>query len=497
MKMEMHSRAIDKVYKRRDRIDMPDFQREEVWPDAKKRTLIDSILRGWHLPKFYFRSLDDGNHECVDGQQRLAAIFQFFDDNLELDADATRRLKAKKYSELEPADSDAFDDFEIDIEWIEEATDSDLEELFRRLQLGEPLNTAEKINAIKGEMRDFCHLMADRPFFERTGVKDTRYAHFETVAKWAYVEARGIPAQLRQPQLESLLAENRTFSNASDTAKRVAGAVTFLESAFPEKCPSVRNRANLLSICMLASRVYAQGLASAPAAAEFQDFVAGFFDELRAEVEKGARATDKELLRYQQAITSGSTGGDSITARIDILTKRLGASSPTFSKLLGSYVGAADEATRNVAELAASARDLVYQVNRAYAAREGCDMFKMTNESPEALARIARPVRDVDQYGEFVDALYFLVYEGSGSCKRLGDPPPDFAMDVKFLRTAERHDPDHGGTGDVAARRKRAGETLERYAGKKTPEECGPEELVATQIRILQSMLGFLSLLHT
>jgi len=39
MQMERRGRAIDKVYKRRDRIEMPDFQREEVWPDTKKRLL--------------------------------------------------------------------------------------------------------------------------------------------------------------------------------------------------------------------------------------------------------------------------------------------------------------------------------------------------------------------------------------------------------------------------------------------------------------------------
>ena len=165
MKMERRGRAIDKVYKRRDRIEMPDFQREEVWPDAKKRLLIDSILRGWHLPKFYFRRIDEGSFDCVDGQQRLTAIWEFFDDALELDAETARRIGAAKYSDLPDDVSDAFDDFEIDIEEIEEATDQELEELFKRLQLGTPLNTAEKINAIQGELRDFCHEMAGKPFF--------------------------------------------------------------------------------------------------------------------------------------------------------------------------------------------------------------------------------------------------------------------------------------------------------------------------------------------
>ena len=33
MKMELRRRAVDKIYKRRDKIEMPDFQREEVWPE--------------------------------------------------------------------------------------------------------------------------------------------------------------------------------------------------------------------------------------------------------------------------------------------------------------------------------------------------------------------------------------------------------------------------------------------------------------------------------
>src|SRR3990172_11745783 len=97
MKMELRSRAIDKVYKRRDRIDMPDFQREEVWTDEQKRGLIDTILRGWHLPKFYFRKLDDNSFECVDGQQRLASILEFFDNNLRLGPTATRLYGGATY----------------------------------------------------------------------------------------------------------------------------------------------------------------------------------------------------------------------------------------------------------------------------------------------------------------------------------------------------------------------------------------------------------------
>lgn len=497
MKMENRGRAIDKIYKRRDRIDMPDFQREEVWPNTKKRLLIDSILKQWHLPKFYFRRLDDGTFECVDGQQRLIAIFEFFDDQLKLDEDTANRVGATKYSELDDEVSDAFDDFEIEIEEIEDASEEDLEELFKRLQLGTPLNTAEKINAILGDLRDFCHEMADKPFFaQKVGLRDTRYTHFETLAKWAFVEARGIQPQMRYPQLESLLRENKTFSKSSDTAKKISAALDFLNKAFPDKCSVVRNRANSLSICMLAARVCSQGLATDAAAKEFRQFTERFFSELSSEVEKGVKAVDRELLRYQQAITSGSTGGDSIKTRISILTKRLATVSPRFSTLLGAYSEVADEMTKNVGELATGARNLVYDINRKYSTTHGEDLFKMTTESSAAFPTIGTPCRDLKQYGAFVDALYFLVYEGSGACSRLPSPPPEFSMDVKFLRTAIRHDVDHGSPGAIKKKRQHAGEAFEKYSGKKTPEECGPEEFLSTQLRILQGLLSFLTELH-
>ena len=368
------------------------------------------------------------------------------------------------------------------------------EELFKRLQLGTPLNTAEKINAIAGDLRNFCHEMADGPFFsQKIGLKDTRYTHFEAVVKWAFVEARGIQPQMRYPQLESLLRENKTFSRSSDTAKRVSGTLDFLGRTFPEKCTIVRNRANTLSICMLAGRVHAQNLTSNESAQDFRAFVECFFSELSSEVEKGVKAVDKELLRYQQAITSGSTGGDSIRTRINILTKRLATFSPRFAILLGPYHDATDEVARNVTELAAGARDLIYEINRKYAAVHGEDLFKMTTESSQALTTIATPCTDQDQYGKFVDGLYFLIYEGSGACSRLPVPSPDFAMNVKFLRTAIRHDVDHGDLGEIKKKKMRAGETFEKFSGKKTPEECGSEELLSTQVRILQAMLAFLS----
>jgi hypothetical protein len=63
MQLLSKKRALDKIYKRRDRYEIPDWQREEVWSTEKKQELIDSILRNWKLPKFYFLRVENEPEE--------------------------------------------------------------------------------------------------------------------------------------------------------------------------------------------------------------------------------------------------------------------------------------------------------------------------------------------------------------------------------------------------------------------------------------------------
>lgn len=491
--MELRRKAIDKIYKRRDRIEMPDFQREEVWTDQKKQMLVDSVLRGWHLPKFYFKKSADGSYECVDGQQRLNAIFEFYDEKFALQDATAKEYGGATYSALPDDTSDGFDDYEIEVEEIEDATDEELEELFRRLQLGTPLNTAEKINAVMGDLRNFCHECSKRPFFkDKLPVKNTRFSHFEIVGRWAFIEARGIQPQMRLKQLEQFFRDNKQFSRTSDTAKTIEGALRFLNHSFPKPPSFIGNRANSLSVCMLAAKVFRAGLHTKKNAKPFAQFLQEFFLSLSAEVQKGVKAGDKELLLYQQAISAGSTGGDSIRARVDILARRLAARFPIFAPVVGGVQTAAAGMTKPLAAMATAIREQVYLLNKAYAAAHGEDMFKLTNESSKALANLELLITDKQKYGELIDSLYFLVYEGSGACKRLGEPVPDFAMDVKFLRTAIRHDVDHGDEKEVAKKMKRAGTIFRKYSTKQTPEECGEEQLLGVQTKLLASCLEML-----
>ena len=176
MKMQSRTRAIDKLYKRRDRYEIPEWQRQEVWNRSKKQKLIDSVLRGWKLPKFYFLKVSDDPeaYEVVDGQQRLVAIFDFFDNELGLPESAGEEFGGSYYMGLPDDLSDAFDDYEIEFDEIEDATEEEVKDFFQRLQEGLPLTSAEKLNSVHSKLRNYVDKLAKHRFF---GTLFTTFLH--------------------------------------------------------------------------------------------------------------------------------------------------------------------------------------------------------------------------------------------------------------------------------------------------------------------------------
>jgi hypothetical protein len=80
----------------------PPYQRYEVWPPAKKSKLIESVLLGLPVPRFYFAENQDEKQEVIDGQQRLAALFRFMDDEYALSGLKTlTEFNKKKWSGLD------------------------------------------------------------------------------------------------------------------------------------------------------------------------------------------------------------------------------------------------------------------------------------------------------------------------------------------------------------------------------------------------------------
>lgn len=115
----------------------PKFQRGSVWSTQARTYLIDSILRGYPIPKLLIRTSVDRDsrrtiRDVVDGQQRLRTIIDFSSGKLVLGAKA-KEYQGLRYGDLEDELKDGFLAYKLTFEQLINATDDDVLEVFVRI----------------------------------------------------------------------------------------------------------------------------------------------------------------------------------------------------------------------------------------------------------------------------------------------------------------------------------------------------------------------------
>lgn len=492
MKMRTDKRELDKLYKRRDRYEIPDWQREEVWDLARKQLLIDSILRGWRLPKFYFVKTSDQSYDVVDGQQRLSAIFEFLDGELPLSDDSTKIFGGPTYAELAPDVSDTVDDFELDFDEITDASDTDLMEFFQRLQSGLQLNSSEKLNAIPSKLKSFCKKSSSHDFFKnKVSFGDKRYAHFDVVTKVATIEIEGFGAGLRYEDVRAAFEANASFSETSATAKRIKSALDFLSASTPDGSKIFRNRSVTQSFVNLVCAFSDSG-ALLGKEADFRSFAQAFVSGLASEVDKGHKATDADYLKFQKSINANVKSG--AETRHKVLLRKLYTAMPDLLDEVSPSVSGLADFQLEIAESASRIQSLVAAINDAHSAKHGKDLFKPTNKTVSAQTAIGVVAKDQEAFKALIESLYFLLWEGPGG--KISDVPTSF-KDVNSLRTEFEHDVDHGGPSKFKYKKVGAGQVFEKYAGIKSPSAAGAERFPLAQHKLLGGIEGDLKIILT
>ena len=148
----------------------PKYQRNIVWPSAKKIFFIDSIFRNIVPNNIVFNvNNTTGDWTCIDGKQRLTSIIQFIENKYSIPIDG----KNVYYSRTPTSPKDTFRCLSImeknifnrqelfiveyhDLEYI------DQKEIFTRMQKGMPLKSGEIIPSFLSSehyasmLIDFC-----------------------------------------------------------------------------------------------------------------------------------------------------------------------------------------------------------------------------------------------------------------------------------------------------------------------------------------------------
>ena len=114
---------------------------------------------------------DNAYYECLDGHQRLKAIIEFLNDGFALSPSITEELDGNptKFGQLPDNYRAYIKEYKINSVIVADIDEETTSDIFLRLQEGMPLNSAEKLNAIRGKMRKKVIEISQHPFFPRLG----------------------------------------------------------------------------------------------------------------------------------------------------------------------------------------------------------------------------------------------------------------------------------------------------------------------------------------
>lgn len=139
--------------KNKELILQPRFQRRKVWVPKAKSFLIDTILIGFPIPTIHIRSNIDlytqkTIREVIDGQQRISTILDYIEGKFTVLSMHNKEYGGKKFSELPEEIKKRFLEYDLSVDFLIGADDSDVLDVFSRINsYTVVLNTQEKLNA--------------------------------------------------------------------------------------------------------------------------------------------------------------------------------------------------------------------------------------------------------------------------------------------------------------------------------------------------------------
>lgn len=151
-------------------------QRGLVWDKDKKSLLIHSMLYGYAIPAMYFTK-ENGIYDSLDGKQRSNAIAEYLNGEFALtentpsivdegvetengEEPSMLEISGMKFEDLPEWAQDRIKDYSLTIYYFEDVSESEIREMFRRLNNGKPLTAVELTRVNTPCLIDFQQLAA-------------------------------------------------------------------------------------------------------------------------------------------------------------------------------------------------------------------------------------------------------------------------------------------------------------------------------------------------
>ena len=218
----------------------PPYQRKSVWLRKQKQDLMESLFRGYYIPRLVIREVRLSNNqtirEIIDGQQRITTVQEFFENKYPLPkilGNINKELEGAYYKDLN-REIQLFVDNELQYQAdiIKNIDDPESEEhrttateIFWRLQQGVSLNYMEKAHAqLSSLTRNFIVKYADdqtfdyenykavdgnpdrHKFFSLLNVDNKHMKHLQLMARFVLIERGDGYAELGDKRIKDFIS---------------------------------------------------------------------------------------------------------------------------------------------------------------------------------------------------------------------------------------------------------------------------------------------------
>lgn len=339
------------IFRMRDRIKMdPVYQRQSgVWNLEKRQLLIDTMINGFDVPKLYLHKFqvpeEDGGaiyeYALIDGKQRVQTIFDFIENRFPLDddfkylADSSINLSRLTYRELAqdfPEIKADFDSYTLDMITIDTDEIELIEDLFSRLNEAMPLNAAEKRNAKPGPLPAIVRELSDHRFFvEKLPFNNSRYRHFDLIAKMLLIVSRGTVADTKKAYLDRFFANhaNSTAADVQDFLDKTKLILDSMTAVFIDNDPLLKSVGMVSLYFLLFEKAVKMGTTALLSRAAFIRF-----DDLRKQnridAEEEISDANYELLEFDR-FTQSPNDGNALRYRLAVFDKQILGNSMGFA----------------------------------------------------------------------------------------------------------------------------------------------------------------------
>ncbi|HEY8360898.1 MAG TPA: DUF262 domain-containing protein [Ramlibacter sp.] len=295
----------------REQLDLaPAYQRSSgVWSDQDKAFLIDSIINGFDIPKFYIADFSYVSSQLnstgkpyavIDGRQRFEAIFDFLDGKVRLNRDMEYLgeeklelggMNIQQLRETHVKVAQRIENFNIAVMSVITDEEFKINELFVRLNRSKPLTGAEVRSAMAGRVPQLIRELAAHNFFRRrVSFASTRKQAENVAAKLLLIEHRGDFVETKKINLDRFAKEAILTETEFDAAaNRVRETLDVMDASFGTR-DSLLRTSGAIPVYYWLAKSYSGSL--------LRDGIRAFDDYRKA------HPTEEDVVEYSQASRS-------------------------------------------------------------------------------------------------------------------------------------------------------------------------------------------------